>query len=299
MIKNIWILFFAVVLLIQSTQAASNEELLQNCLKGGTERKCKLAMTHLPRPEALLAAERACELNVENCNQLYFIAIDISPEKGELYFKKAIKSCENNVQYCDDLADIYAVKKDYPAALKAARKYYDKFKKGSYTLLSYQYGTDKKPLFEDQLVACRADQEKCSFAVKNFPDHPQMAELLAATEAVCKKTGGTSGGFDPCTISGIHYYRNSNFQKAHEFWISECKTNQVPCLLIMGSDKFSGTQKNSALKLYCNFNGNIYSAMPEAPLRKNCAMVAPDRPIPPVISELAKEYVATAFDEKK
>lgn len=203
-------------------------------------------------------SEKMCSIDTKSCSEMYRIAGEIDEKTQNKIFEKMSESCNKDAAYCQALADIYEDRRDIQNALKFGRKYYEKYKKGSYPWLSYKHGTDKKVAFEDALEKCRADNFSCGFTIRYMPDHPQYQELLTYAEKDCKKKNQDSTGATTCAILGSYYLKKGDPTKAYELWWHDCPTNQLSCLLIIGSKKYSRDDNISAFKKFCNPNQNAF-----------------------------------------
>lgn len=254
--------FIIVILFPFFSQAADNnpdlDEFRNRCLKQSDVEACNIAVSAFNGQNesqlALEVSEKMCEMDADNCSQSYFSATRVSPQAALDLVKKMQMRCSKKTDYCDTLASIYEERREFPLALEAAKKYFDKFQKGIYPRLVYEYGNDKKTAFDAFLKDCREDNSKCVFALRYIPDHPQYQELLVHAENQCKKEGTASYGATACAILGTLYYKKSNFSKAFELWAYDCAKNQVACMLILGSEKAAANLKLQAMTGFCNYS---------------------------------------------
>ncbi len=261
---KLYLLFLILILISTLTKAHQIDPGLlksqERCLKESEIIECEVAVSHFSGIEkydlALEVSEKMCEMDAEKCSQSYFAATKISSKVANDILIKMQSRCSKNIDYCDTLSNIYEETKEFPQALEAAKKYYDKNHKGSYPWLSYQHGKDKTPAFESSLKECRADHSNCSFALRYMTDHPQYQELLGHAENYCKKEDTTSYGATTCSIVGTIYYKKMNFTKAFDFWSHDCKKNQITCMLLLGSEKVSSDLKLKAMTDFCNYSGS-------------------------------------------
>ncbi len=275
----------------------------ERCLKQSEIQACDYAVKAFngqEKPEfALEVSEKMCEMNAMNCSQSYFSARQISPKAANELVKKMELRCSKNIEYCDILANIYEERKQFPLALETAKKYYDKFHKGSYARLAYQQGKDKTPAFEEALSTCREDNSNCSFSLRYLPDHPQYQELLVHAENHCKNESMSSYGATDCTIVGTIYYKKSNFTKAFEFWTYDCAKNQIACMLVLGSDKATPTLKLKAMIDFCNYSGQAHEATMSNLENKHCAKFKTTKKIPQEMFTSGERSLKSFIDEQK
>lgn len=273
------------------------------CLKESEITACEVAVSRFNgdnKPElALEVSEKMCDMDAEKCSQSYFSASRISSKAASDLLKKMQSRCSKNVEYCDTLSNIYEEKKDYPNALEAGKKYFDKYNKGSYPWLAYQHGKDKTTAFESSLKGCREDNSNCSFALRYMTDHPQYQELLNHAENHCKKEDTSSYGATTCTVVGTIYYKKSNFTKAFEFWNHDCKKNQIACILVLGSDKATTDLKLKALTDFCNYSGSTHVAMRSGLKKKHCEKFKTTKQIPQEIFTQSEKRLKEFISEQK
>lgn len=286
-----------------SETARGLDEFRNRCLKQSDIEACNIAVSAFNgqgKPQlALEVSEKMCEMNAENCSQSYFSARRVGPQAALDLLKKMQLRCSKSTEYCDTLASIYEEKKQFSLALETAKKYYDKFQKGSYPRLAYQLGTDKKTAFDAFLKDCREDNSKCVFALRYMPDHPQYLELLVHAENACKKEGDLSSGATDCAIVGTLYFKKSNFPKAFEFWAYDCAKNQVSCMLILGSEKAAANLKLQAMKGFCNYTGQMHEATLANLENKYCGKFKENQKIPKELFTAGQQEIAAFLGEQK
>ena len=239
-----------------------------------------------------IASEADCKRHDRHCKKSFFIASDIFRKKTQKIVKKLYDSCEKDPEYCDDLAFIYELQGNFPSAIFAAHKYYIKFHRGSYPMLSYKHGKDKDTAFEKTIKDCRENGFECAQIVLIMRDHPQYAEAVTRLEANCKGPSGSDFNESfSCAIIGAHYYQQQNFKQAQEFWSASCKYDLLACLLIIGSEKSSVEQKNSALKFLCEYKGENFGDLNRTDWKEFCAQVKRDKTVPSGLVKIAKHLL--------
>lgn len=299
--------YIIVVLLPFFSQAADHDfnldDFRNRCLKESDVEACNHAVSAFNgqnKPQlALEVSEKMCEINADHCSQSYYSAQRVGPQSALDILKKMQIRCSKKVDYCDTLASIYEGKKEFSLALETAKKYFDKFQKGSYPRLVYQYGNDKKIAFDAFLKNCREDNSNCAFALRYMPDHPQYQELLVHAENECKKEENMSSGATDCAVVGTLYYKKLNFLKAFEFWAYDCAKNQVACLLILGSEKATANVKSQAMVDFCNYSASILHVTVANLKKKYCEKFKENKLIPKEMLTIGQQELSAFLSLQK
>ncbi|AGH96647.1 hypothetical protein A11Q_2431 [Pseudobdellovibrio exovorus JSS] len=201
--------------------------------------------------EALAIAEIICPKKPERCQDIYYIAEGIGNKEAKRALAKIEAMCTADVKFCDSLAGIYENQGKTTEAVKAAKKYYDKFKEGNYTWFAYKYNVDKKLAFEETLKKCRTRDFSCSFTLRYMPDHPQRNEVVKILTENCLNKKTESYGATECAIIGAYYFSKEQHAQAYQMWDKDCQLNTVSCLMILGGKDYSPEQYTQAMHRFC------------------------------------------------
>lgn len=253
-----FILIFIFAVLFSNNLKAENDSKLNEAVKNCIDKKdlasCLVAFPRLVTDEkwalAFKTGEILCDLDQTHCNDVYYVAEKIEKKKAEDFLAKLISECEKNADYCDSVASIQEYLKLYEQALLSAKKYFTKHKKGNYILLAHKHG-NKLDAFEASLADCKTNVNQCVFYLRYFYEHPQKEEILKNSVKSCVEQKSPVDGSSNCAILGTYYFKNQEFDLAYKYWSKDCETNNLSCLLILGSKRYDDEINKSTLKKFC------------------------------------------------
>lgn len=297
---NLLIFTFILTPSLFSEDLDNLDRLIESCLLDNVLASCEMATARLHfgkrLKEALKTSEKACELSDEGCSQSYSLAAAVDKKTADEIAKKFENRCEQNANFCLDLASIYEERSNYKAALEAARKYYLKNEKGIFPYYAYKYG-DKNEAFTTAMNHCKKENDRCIFYLRYMPDHPQFDEILKLSENSCKTENHGATGATDCAIVGSYYLKKANLSAAYDMWSFDCKHNYTSCLLIIGTAKFKTEQIKSALLQFCENHTPIMEATAKQLQQTHCKQIK-NGPMPKTLSTEATKIVKSFLREQ-
>jgi hypothetical protein len=300
-----FILFFIFAIFFSNNLKAENVEKLNEAIKTCLDKKdlasCLLAVPRLNSEKkwalAFKTGEILCELDQSQCFSIYYIAEKFEKKKAEDFFAKLQAECEKNADYCDAVARLQEDKKNYEQALISAKKYFNKHKDGVYILLAHKYG-NKQDAFEASLADCKQNIDKCIFYLRSFYEHPQKDEILKNVIKSCVEQNSPSDGTSKCAILGTYYFKVQEFDLAYKYWSKDCETNNMSCVLILGSRRYNENVIKTTLKKFCSVKTGSASIM-EVQLTE-CEKITEDTVLPPAaIEKFAVDTLNQFLNEQK
>jgi tetratricopeptide (TPR) repeat protein len=276
-------------------------EAIKTCLDKKDLASCMVAVPRLNAEEkfalAFKTGEILCELDASHCFGVYYTALKLDPKKAEDFFNKLIAECEKNADYCDAVASLHEVKKNYEQALLTAKKYFTKHKKGMYILLAFKYG-NKQDAYDASLADCKADEANCVFYLRYFYEHPQKDEILKLAVKSCNEQKTPVDGASNCAILGTYYFKIQEFDLAYKYWAKDCDTNNLSCVLILGAKRYSDEVNKATLKKFCSVKTGLINSL-NLQLTE-CEKITDETVlVPPAIEKYAIETLKSFMSEQK
>ena len=280
---------------------AKLNEAVKNCIDKKELASCLVATPRLNFDKqyalAFKTGEILCELEAVHCYGAYYIALNFNKKKAEDFLAKILSECEKNADFCDAVAGLHEDQKNYELALLAAKKYYTKHKKGSYIVLAHKYG-NKQDAYDASLADCKTNSDQCVYYLRYFYEHPQKDEILKNAVKNCTEAKNLTLEANNCAILGTYYFKIQEFDLAYKYWSKDCETNNLSCLLILGSKRYNDDANKSALKKFCTVKASAAGSYNLQLVE--CEKIDADTVrTPPAVEKFASETLKSFMSEQK